>query len=157
MGFDGIASQAIMFIAVLGASAMLIVSFNNQLSTASSAMTTQQSSLTNQIKTAINIETATYNSTSNIVTFYARNTGTTSLRVDKLSIYVGTTWIGNASTSRNVTVQPDTQTGTSANLNQWDPNELISGNLSVSLTTGTVYSLRIISQYLTEDSYTFNT
>jgi len=155
MGFDGIASQAIMFIAVLGASAMLIVAFNNQITTASGAMTTQQSALSYQIKTAINIETATFNSTSHLVTFYARNTGTTSLRIDKLSIYVGITWIGNASTSRNVTVQPDTQVGTNTNSNIWDPNEVISGNLSIVLNTGSVYTLRVITQYLTEDSLDF--
>jgi len=159
MGFDGIASQAIMFIAVLGACATLVVVFNNQLSSTTSAMTSQQDSLENQIKTAINIETVTYNSTSKIVSFYARNTGTTTLRIDKLSIYVGTMWIGNATTSRNVSVMPDTNVGTNNNANLWDPNEVIMGNLSTisngGLTTGTTYTLRVVSQYQTAETFDF--
>lgn len=155
MGFDGIVSQAIMFIAVLGASAFLIASFSNQVSETSSAMTTQQDALTYQIKTNLNIETASYNSTSKILTFYSRNTGATALRIDKLSIYVSTTWIANSTSSRNISVLPDTQITTSTSPNIWDPNEVISGNLSVTLNPGSVYTLRIITQYQTEDSYDF--
>jgi archaellum component FlaF (FlaF/FlaG flagellin family) len=155
MGFDSIASQAIMFIAVLGASAMLIVAFDSQLSTTSDAMATQQDALTYQIKTNINIETANYNNSAPRVTFYARNTGKTALKIDKLSIYVSNTWIGNATSSRNVTVLPDTMAAGSSNENVWDPNEVIMGNLSIALSPGSVYTLRIISQYQTEETFEF--
>ncbi len=159
MGFDGIASQAIMFIAVVGASAMLVLAFNSQITQTSDSMTEQQDALQSQIKTAVNIETAYYNSTSQIVTFYARNTGSTTLRIDKLGIYVGTFRVGNATTQRNVSVLADTTTGTSSNVNYWDPDEVIMGNLSTiangGVTTGTTNTLRLVTQYISEDTYDF--
>jgi archaellum component FlaF (FlaF/FlaG flagellin family) len=132
MGFDGIASQAIMFIAVLGASTLLVSMFTQQLQGTTNAINTKQDSLNAQLLTAMAIESATLNTSNGILTAYAKNTGTTKLQLTTLSIYVNNYYLN--STQKNVTIASNVNSTTPT---VWDSKEVIKIVVNTSYISGT--------------------
>jgi len=151
MGFDGIAAQTIMFIAVISAASLLVLAFNSEISRTTSSMITKQSALNNQLRTDVNIESVIYNPTTSFLQVYAKNTGKTILRTDLLSIYVNNIYISNS--SRNISILPDTNT---LNVEYWDPNEVILINISGVGNSNSLNTVSILTQYQTRDTEEFS-
>ncbi|MFT4312360.1 MAG: hypothetical protein ACMXYF_03965 [Candidatus Woesearchaeota archaeon] len=149
MGFGDIASQMILLIAVLGASVALVTVFQNQLGQTSSTISTRQDLLNQQLLTAMNIELLNYENDQ--LTFYVKNTGSTQMRPQQLSIYVNQQWIGNSS-DRLLELVADTDT---RNIGVWDPTEVLYGVINITLESGT-HTFRIVSPYQSDVSKEFS-
>lgn len=152
MGFGDIASQMIMLIAVLSASVVIVVAFNNQIAETSSSVETRQNNLDMQLRTDINVELLDYNSTSEQVIFYIKNTGQTRMRISEMSFYINGAWIANNS-DRSIMVLSDTDT---INTGIWDPGEVIYGIVNQTLSSDT-HTLRVVTPYLTDETEEFST
>jgi archaellum component FlaG (FlaF/FlaG flagellin family) len=150
MGFDGIAGQAIMFIAVLGASTLLVSIFSSQVSTSANAIVTKQNALEQQILSAVSIELVTYVSSNNTLIAYVKNTGTVPLDQNMTGFYIDAERAGNAS----ITIAPDTNTKNPA---VWDPQEVLSVVIEWVLDPASEYTFKVVSAYQSSDTEGFST
>jgi archaellum component FlaG (FlaF/FlaG flagellin family) len=128
MGFSGLSSHVIMFIAVVSVATGLVAMFNSYIDTSSAAMVTQQQFLSNQIKTDITIENivfynGSYNSRWNITRIYVKNTGATTLDPDEVDVYInGYRFNRTPAILRKNVMVSDTDT---INIGKWDPKEVL--------------------------------
>jgi archaellum component FlaG (FlaF/FlaG flagellin family) len=150
MGFDGVASQAILFIAVISASAVLIIAFQTQLSDSASTASIKQKALSEQLKTEIIIESVSYNITAENTSVYVKNIGKTSIKPQQISVYVDDQWTAN--TTRSQTLVSDTNT---INPTIWDPNEVLLVVVNQELDTDLTHSIAIATPYGTREEYEF--
>lgn len=167
MGFGGLSSQVIMFIAVITVSTALIMIFNNYIDTSTTAMVAQQNFLSSQIKTDITIDLINYENGTrgtyfgNVTTLYAQNTGSTILDITLLDVYLGgIRYVRTYPTGCARSISPDSDT---INIGKWDPKEVLvivcnhtysSNNV---LAKGTTYEAVILSQYGTKTVEQFST
>ncbi|HLP79806.1 MAG TPA: hypothetical protein VK158_04185 [Acidobacteriota bacterium] len=153
MGFDGVVAQAIMLIAVISASTLLVLAFNGQFSDSINTMAIKNEALEYQLKTDIQIEAVSYNETTGQINFYARNTGDTILKHYQVNVYVNGVFIRNNSQTREISLVEDTNI---QNPNYWDPNELINGTINQTLSVGSINELSLTTQYNTVESIDFS-
>jgi len=88
MGFSGIASSMIMFIAVISLSLTVVAAFKNVADTTASSMQIQSEAMAKSARTDLHIESLTYSNITDITTMYIRNTGKTVLDMDKMDVYI---------------------------------------------------------------------
>jgi len=151
MGFSGIATTIIMFIAVLMLATTVIISLRNQVDESQASMRAQAELLNNQIKT--NIEITSTNYSSQILRVYAINNGKTILKLDRIDIYVDDEFIPRNVSNRTITLEASTDV---KNPGFWDPNEIIKIEVNKTLQAG-AHTVAISTQYNTQDSELFST
>jgi archaellum component FlaG (FlaF/FlaG flagellin family) len=146
MGFDGLASQAIMFIAVMSASVLLVYIFQSQVSESTGTIIQKQETLKNQLATDVSIDSITYNGTT--LNIYAKNVGRTQISPNQTSIYINGEYIQN----KTVRLLTDTDQDP---VGVWGTSEVIQILTNITLATGT-YSLRLSTEYGTVTSEEFS-
>jgi archaellum component FlaF (FlaF/FlaG flagellin family) len=146
MGFDGLASQAIMFIAVMSASVLLVYIFQSQVSESTGTIIQKQETLKNQLATDVSIDSITYNGTT--LNIYAKNVGRTQISPNQTSIYINGEYIED----KTVKLLTDTDTQP---LGVWGTSEVIQILTNITLGTGT-YTLRLSTEYGTVTSEEFS-
>ncbi len=90
-------SALIMFIAVIGITAVLIVAIQNYALETRSSMDVQNEVLNNQLRTAIQITNIYYNVSSETIYVYLKNIGDTKLVTDKFDFFLDDEFIYNYS------------------------------------------------------------
>ena len=148
MGFDTIASQTIMFIAVLTVASMVVMVFNNYIYETSATLTAKKNSIVEKMNTEFEIVNAFYNSTLNITSVYVLNTGKTTLKPQELEVFLDSQYVPrenwNATILTSVT-----------NPELWDPKEMLEINISMPLSNGT-HAVDIVSFNGIKDTYLFS-
>jgi archaellum component FlaF (FlaF/FlaG flagellin family) len=150
MGFDSVASQAIIFIAVISASAFLVMAFQAHLTDSTSTMAARQKAITLQMQSEIFIESVYYNDTASQILIYAKNTGRTQMYPSDISTYINNLWVRN--TSRTIEILTDTN---NVNTAVWDPKEVILITVNDTLTPQTTHTAMIRTSYTVSNEYEF--
>jgi len=81
-------AKLIFFIATLFVSAIVAVTFIEAIQRNESGLKIQQEILQNRMRTDFTIESFSYDEVESEITLYARNTGTTKINIDRLSVYI---------------------------------------------------------------------
>jgi len=150
-----VASQVILFVAMIGITTGLVVVFNEYVDETSSSTTAQWKIISDQMKTDITITSITYNSLDNPdnITFYLMNTGKTILNQSLIDVYL------DGFVSRNVgnrTIELDSSTD-NIDSNVWNPKEVVKVVVFRDLNPVSTYSLCITSEYGTKSCDSFST
>lgn len=152
MGFSNIASHLIMFIAVMTIAATLIFTFNAQLSDSAGTVASRQRYLTNQMRTAITIESVKYDSSSNETTAYVKNIGDSRIYPNQSMIYIDGDRIAY---DANLTLAIEADTNTK-NTDVLDPNEILKMVITKYLDTSDTHELVIVTQYNGRAAYEYS-
>ena len=153
MGFSGVVSQLIMFIAVLFVATGLVIVFKGFMDSTTSSIVIQQNRVSDQLETDITIEVIDYDNTTATTTVYAKNTGKTKLKIDLVDIYIDEERFPRNDSNRTITVLSDTEI---INLGIWDPKEVIKIQAFRNLTTDKSYDVTILTQNGIKDSDEFS-
>ena len=152
MGFSGIASHLIMFIAVMGLSTGLVGTFKMYVDSNNDAMSAQWTYMSNNIKTDITISNSGHDNVTNLTTIYVQNTGKTQLDPDYGDVYIDDLFIPRDTSNRTIQIVPSTDT---QNPNVWDPKEIVEIIVNQSLAGGS-HIIDVATQYGVADSDTFS-
>ncbi|MEM4755935.1 MAG: hypothetical protein QW594_02270 [Candidatus Woesearchaeota archaeon] len=144
MGASTPISHLIMFIGVLVISTAVVGVFNNYVDSTSSALTTQQQFLANQLKTAIGIEVVSYHNSTNRTIAYLENLGKTILVLDDIDLYLDNERIPRNTSNRTIELIADTE---KHNLGKWDPKEKIKITIFKPLPSNTLHTLVVSTNY----------
>ncbi len=93
--FGSVVSTLIMFIAIVGVTTGVVVSFENYVSKAQSSFNSQNDLASNKLKTALSIINTNYNATSNILYVYIKNIGESKLRPQNFDVFLDDSYIVN--------------------------------------------------------------
>jgi len=154
MGMSNVASNLIMFIGVLVVSTALVGIFNNYVDKTSDALIKQQDTITNQLRTSIEIEVINYDNNTNTTTADVENTGSTILKISDVDVFIDGTRIPRNTTNRTIEVLSDTDT---VNVGKWDPKESIKIAINKSLAENLTYKLIVTTAYSGLDMEEFST
>jgi len=149
MGFSESVTQMIMFIAVVTIASSLVFIFNSQISQSVGAVTIRQQYLSNQMRTAIQIESVRYND-EQIVAF-VKNVGDSMLHPNQTTVYVNNERIPLNENVSHI-IEPDTDI---RNVGIFDPNEILKITINKTLDSGLTNNLLIITQYNGRATYDF--
>lgn len=114
--FGGVASTLIMFIAIVGISTGLVISFKNYISEAQASFDFQNDLTVSKLKTAMSVTHVTYNESVPQVIIYLKNIGESKLRPTKFDLFIDEAYISDFSTlhadnfSQEMTLQSPQQT-----------------------------------------------
>lgn len=152
MGFDSVAANMIMFIAVVtiaGSFAVLMSVFAQQTS---SSLRIQQNSLSDKLKTDVTITSTAFNNDTDphTTSVYVKNTGKTKLILNDTDIYLDGFRFGH--NERTVSIEQDTSVG---NPLIWDPKEIVLVTLEQNLSGG-IHTVRITTSNGVSDTDTFS-
>lgn len=153
MGFDGLASQLIMFIAVITIASGIVIAVSSSLQEATNSMTTHTDSLTLSIKTDVTIDIVSHDDNENVTYIYVKNTGKTPLKLNYTDVYLNGFRIPRNDTNRTIEVLSDTDT---LNTGVWDPKEEIMIKVFQTLNAATSHKVTITTQYDVQDSEEFS-
>jgi len=132
MGFSGVASSVIMFIAVLSLSTGVVVVLRNYVSDTGNSVAVQKDIIKDQIKSDIHIDVVTYDDI-NLTTIYVKNSGRTQLSLTDIDVYIDKARTPRNDSNRTITLLSDTD---SKNIGNWDPDEIIQIDVVKVLGTG---------------------
>lgn len=120
MGFGTVAANMLFFIAILTLSAGVIFYMNSFASDTTAAMTVQNNRLSDELRTDINIDSATYDNDTQTTTIYVKNTGKTKLDINGSDVYLDKDRIPRTNYTAEIT--SDSLVGSS---DVWEPLELL--------------------------------
>ena len=139
MGFGTVVANMIFFIAILTLSAGFVAYMHVYASETSNSLNRQQERISDEIRTNMNIDDASYNDSTNTVTIYSRNNGETNIPLNAISVHIANERI--ASSAFTVSIEPDTLLGSEQ---IWQPGEVIRIQATKPLTSGN-HQIRIIA------------
>lgn len=87
-GFGGVVSTLIMFIAIVGLSTGVVISFQQYIGETQNSMNVQNDISSNKLKTMLSISSIDYNSTSQELYLYIKNIGETTLRPERFDLFI---------------------------------------------------------------------
>ena len=114
--FGEVASSLIMFIAVIGITIAVVVSFQSFVVDSQSSLEDQQELTNNKLKTAIAISNTYYNDSSQKLYVYVKNIGDVQLETQVLDLYINEQFNNNFQTvspinfSQNISTLPIQET-----------------------------------------------
>jgi archaellum component FlaG (FlaF/FlaG flagellin family) len=152
MGFSGLASQVIMFIAVITVTSILVVVFNGYITNTSNSIAIQNDYLVNQLKSDISIDVVSY-ANDNTTMIYVKNTGKVALRLNDTDVYLNGLRIPRNVTNRNIEVLSDTDT---INPGTWDPKEQVLIEVYQKLNDTLSHKVIVSAQYDVKDIEEFS-
>ena len=121
MAFGDLATQIILFIAVIGLATGVVAGMKVHVDKTASSMALQQSRISDKIETDITIEIVSYETgTPNQVVAYIKNTGNKVLDINKTDAYLDDLRVPRLAVNRSIEVIADTDT---TNTGYWDPGE----------------------------------
>lgn len=94
-GFGSVVSTLIMFIAIVGVTTGIVISFENYVSETQSSFSSQNELASNKLKTSLTIINTNYNSSSNILYVYIKNIGESKLRPQNFDVFLNDAYIAN--------------------------------------------------------------
>jgi archaellum component FlaG (FlaF/FlaG flagellin family) len=153
MGFSGMASQVIMFIAVITVTTVLVIVFNGYVNEASNSLNIKNDYLSKQMKTDISIDVVSYDSSSDTTYIYVKNTGKISLKLNDTDVYLNGFRIPRSDTNRSIEVLSDTDT---INPGTWDPKEEVLVKVYQALSSSTSHKVIVSTQYDASDMDEFS-
>lgn len=93
--FGSVVSTLIMFIAIVGVTTGIVISFENYVSEAQSSFSSQNELASNKLKTAVSIINTDYNSSSNVLYVYVKNIGESKLRPQNFDVFLDDAYVVN--------------------------------------------------------------
>lgn len=153
MGFSELATQMIMFVAVITVASGLVIVFNTSVTKTSNSIQTKTDTLAQTMKTDVTIDMVSYDSSSNTTYVYVKNTGKTQLQVNDTDVYLNGFRISRNTTNRTIEVLPDTDT---INPGIWDPKEQILIKVFDKLNSSTTHKVTITTEYDVQDTEEFS-
>ncbi|HDP73361.1 MAG TPA: hypothetical protein ENN46_00165 [Candidatus Woesearchaeota archaeon] len=150
MGFDGVISTMIIFIAVVGITVLAVTSFKAIADQSVSAMEERSNVLNNRIKSDITILSVAFNSTHENITVTFQNTGKIKLDPETIDLFLNGYFVSR--NSRVCFVEPSTDT---LNPGILDPSEVAIIEMpAANLSSGT-HRIKVTTQYGSshEDSF----
>ncbi|MFZ2455545.1 MAG: hypothetical protein WAX07_03615 [Candidatus Altiarchaeia archaeon] len=149
MGASTVVAELMFFIAVLGMSTVSIIVLTNYVGQTTSAVSTKQRDMINQIQT--NIDITSVNASSTNTRAYVKNIGDTDLRIDCMDLFLDNAWNNNFSVKN-----PDTE-AVFSNSTLWTPMETILVDANhTALNTAASHSMRVVACNGVSDSYIFS-
>jgi archaellum component FlaG (FlaF/FlaG flagellin family) len=146
-GFEA-ASTLIMFIAVIGLSTALVISFKNYVSDTQQSFSVQNDITSNKLKSSISISNVYYNTTSNEVVTYVKNIGQVKLTTQNFDYFIDDEY------------QTDFDVPPADNLNAANQTIQNIGDtvavIKVKVLAAGTHEVRVVTEYGTGDSDTFN-
>ena len=153
MGFSDLATQIIMFIAVITVATGLIVVFNASITEASSSIRIRTDTLSQTMRTDITIDMVSYEASTNTTFVYVRNTGRTMLNVNQTDVYLNGFRVPRNETFRSIEVIEDTDL---INPGAWDPTEQVLIKIFYELNSSTIHEVTVATEYNVQDSEKFS-
>lgn len=147
-GFGEVASTLIMFIAIIGITLGLILSFQSFVVDTQGSFNEQQDLTSNKLKSSISITNTFYNSTEEKLYVYVKNIGRMSLDTTQFDVFVDEKFQNSFSTTE--------PTNFSKNISKLPIQETATVIINSSLNSGT-HSVEIVTQYGVKDEESFNT
>ncbi len=141
MGFDGVISSLIIFIAVVSITVVVVTSFKAIADESLSSIETRSNQYNYKLKTEIEITSIKYNSSKNQLYVFVHNIGKTKLKTDYIDIYIDGLFISRD--LRKVNVIPSTDL---ENPGLFDPNEVINITVNKTLSSGE-HKVKVVTQY----------
>jgi archaellum component FlaG (FlaF/FlaG flagellin family) len=141
-----------MFIAVVTIAASLVFVFNQQISESAGSVSVRQEYLSNQLRTAVEIESVKYDEVSDQGFAYVRNVGDTRIYPNRTMVYVDSERL-QYDVNLSFSIEEDTDTKNKGIL---DPEEIFKITFNRTLTTGSTHELSIVTQYNARDTYEFS-
>lgn len=147
MGFSSIAAGFIIFIAVMGISTGVIIAMKGHADSAQSAVNNQQARMVNQLKSEMSIDYSFYDSSSDEIYLYLRNTGFTQIDNRTIDVYVDAFRIPRNDTNRTIEVVQDSEVIQNG---IWDPKEVILIKVNYTLAPSQIYTISLTGDYSTQ-------
>lgn len=154
-GASTVASQVILFIAIIGITTGLVVVFNNYVDETSASTRAQWKIMSNNLKTDITITSLSYDSGANPdnTTVYVLNTGKTTLDLNQTDVYLDG-FIGRDDVSRTIALEPSTD---NVDVGIWNQKEVLRIVVHKDLSAATTYQLCVATQYGVQACDSFST
>ena len=153
MGFSGMASQVIMFIAVISVTSILVVVFNGYITDTSNSITIKNDYLVKQLKSDISIDVVSYDSSSDTTLVYVKNTGKIALRTNETDVYLNGLRIPRNESNRTIQVLTDTDP---INPGTCDPKEQVLVKAFQRLNSSYSHKVIISAEYEVSDLEEFS-
>ncbi len=154
MSFGEVATQLILFIAIMGIVAGLVVYFNDYIASTRGAMGDQRKYVTSQLRTEITIPTVYYAAQpgNDDVWVYVKNVGKETLGTDCVNVFVDNKFIELAAADI-------VYAGNLSEADLWRPEETLLLNASdeVDLPADDVYEALVVTCNGVTDNYRFST
>ena len=126
MGASSIATQMIIFIAVMVIAASMSVVFKSYMDDTMSSIQKQRVLLKDQLESQVKIEMIKFNNYTNTTTLWVRNTGLTRIKPTQVDLYIDNYRIAHdGNYSSDMVADTDAK-----NVGIWDENELLRVNVT---------------------------
>ncbi|MFP4656063.1 MAG: hypothetical protein ACLFNK_00610 [Candidatus Woesearchaeota archaeon] len=152
MGFSGIASQIIMFIALITIATGLVVVFNTNIREASTSLRIQSNAMALSMRTDVTIDMVSHDQEMNTTHVYVRNTGRTQLNHNDTDVYLDGLRVPRNDTNRTIQLLEDTD---QVNEGVWDPSEQILIEIFMPLDETETHEVSIITDHDGRDEKKF--
>ncbi|MDD9953778.1 MAG: hypothetical protein OXR66_05575 [Candidatus Woesearchaeota archaeon] len=153
MGFGSIATQMVLFIAMVTIAASLVMHMRVFTGQATASIAVQKDRLVEELKTDVTITSLSFSNLTDphTATIYVKNTGKIKLKLNATDLYIdGSRY---TTTERNISIENDTEVN---NPLIWDPSEVVKiegfRNLS-----GGLHTARVVTDNGVSDEDTFST
>ena len=153
MGFSDLATQIIMFIAVITVATGLIVVFNASVTEASNSVRIRTDTLSLTMRTDITIDMVSYESSTNTTFVYVRNTGKTMLTPNQTDVYLNGFRIPRNESYRTIEIIEDTDL---INPGVWDPSEQIIIKIFQELNSSVIHEVTVATEYNVQQTEKFS-
>ncbi|RJQ18098.1 hypothetical protein C4573_00040 [Candidatus Woesearchaeota archaeon] len=154
MGFANVASMLILLIAALSITTGVVLSLKDYYDKTTSAVTLEQTRLSEQLKTDITIEVVDFDNLTNTTYAYVKNSGAQRLDVAKVDIYLDDVRIPRNETNRTIAVIPDTEV---LNNETWDTKEVaLITVFNFTLASNVIHEVSVTTQYGVKDTLEFS-
>jgi archaellum component FlaF (FlaF/FlaG flagellin family) len=151
MGFDGVISTMIIFIAVVGITVLAVTSFKAIADESASAMEERSTVLNNKIKSDITILSTIYNSSSENITVTFQNTGKIKLDPNAIDGFINGYFVSRS--NRTCFVEPSTDI---INPGIMDPSEVAILEMPAGSLASGSHVVKITTQYGSSHEDTFS-
>ena len=152
MGFSTLVTNVIMFIAVISLTTAFVAIFKNYVDESTNSINIQSEVISNNLKTDINIITASYSNATEKTTVHVQNTGKTKLDLDYVDVYIDDKFIPRDSSNRTIKVLKSTEI---ENPGIWDPKEVVEIVVNMNLSRGE-HKIAVATEYGVKDTTTFS-
>ena len=145
-GFGGVASTLIMFIAIIGVTTGMVMSFQNYFLQTKDTLNYQQSQTNEKLKTFVTITHTYYDAAGTNLRVYLKNTGSTNLKASYIDMFV------NGEYGTNLTPY---YAGTTDLVSVLTQTETMYIDYDVSLPVGS-HNVRVVTELGVSDDEDFN-
>lgn len=151
---SSVASQVILFIAVISITTGLVAVFNNYVQETTSSTRIQWQLMSNNLKTDVTITSIDYKSDSpDNTTIYVLNTGKVKLDLNETDVYLEG-FVSRDGSSRYLIIEPSTD---DVDIGIWNEKEVVKIIVFKDLIASTTYQVCVSTQYGTRTCDTFST